>query len=174
MKFPNVPSPYPTLQKGKSLYHSAHGGFVNVWNWMKDIWQHVSDYFVTSINSTAGDITISGGEGIEVHTSGKTVTIQLGDGEDTNSNKSSHSGGGSGGGAGGGSGSDYGSSDYDDDYEFDDSGSSGGSIGGGGSSGGSEEGSDGGCNDWSEDVDNGAGDGDLSNGGDNCSELNGW
>lgn len=174
MALPSVPAPCPTLRPGLSLGAPEHQGFAATWNWIVGIFRNAAKYLVSSVNGTAGDLAVVGGNGIQVVTSGNTVTINAGDGEDENHNSGGRSGGGgyvSGGGSGG-----YVSGGY--------GGTSGGAypaplptpspgpVPGGGSSGSKDSG--GGCNNWSDEGGNGDFNGSTSNDGDSCSELNGW
>ena len=49
---------------------------------MADILKKASDYFVLGINGKHGEISIVGGDGIHVSTSGDTITINVSDGDE--------------------------------------------------------------------------------------------
>lgn len=170
MALPIVPSPFPTLRPGLSLGAPEHQGFVNAWNWMAGVLKKAKDFFVLALNGRHGEMSIVGGAGIQVVTSGSTITINAGDGEDENY------GGGYGGygGYGGGSGgypapsptpSPSAGSQFKPHYTP----SPGPVLGGG-----SNDDDGGGCNGWSDDPGNADGDDGVMNPGDSCGELNGW
>ena len=156
MSLPIAPNPFPTLRQGLSLGAPEHQGFAAAWNWLTGVMRKAKDYLVLDVNGKHGELTIVGGDGIQVTTSGTTITINVGDGEDEN------------------------------DGDADSTPAPGPTPGSTpeptptptptpGPTPGPGSGDDGGCNAWSEEE-TGAGDGDggMDNGGDNCSELNGW
>lgn len=93
----NVPSPCPTLCEGLAIGANEHRGFINVWNWIVDIFRNVKDNLVIGINGRQGDISIVAGSGIDVVASGNTITIGLGSGnsvDEDNQDDTSENGGG--------------------------------------------------------------------------------
>ena len=84
MALPITPNPFPTLKQGLSLGAPEHRGFAAAWNWLADIMRKAKDYFVLDLNGKHGEVSIVGGDGIQVVTSGHTITINVGDGEDEN------------------------------------------------------------------------------------------
>ena len=174
MSLPIAPNPFPTLRQGLSLGAPEHQGFAAAWNWLTGVMRKAKEYFVLAVNGKHGELTIVGGDGIQVVTSGSTITINVGDGEDEND-------GGSGGGGSGGSGGYGGTVVFPSPAPTPSpSGGSGGTVGfpipaptpspGPVSSGGG--GSD--CNKWSGGGDNGGRAVKPENVGDDCKELNGW
>lgn len=77
----NIPSPCPTLREGLSLGAREHSGFVNVWNWIVDIFRNAKNKLVLAVNGRTGDLSIVAGTGIDVVTNGNVITIGLGKGE---------------------------------------------------------------------------------------------
>lgn len=96
MALPVLPDPCPTLKMGRALGAPDHTGFVAVWNWIVGVFKKARDYFVLSINGRTGCVDIVAGSGINVSTSGKTITISLGDGETSDDGDNGNTGGGSG------------------------------------------------------------------------------
>ena len=83
MSLPSTPSPCPDLQEGLAIGAPEHNGFVATWNWIVGIFRKAASYLVLGVNNVHGDITIAKGRGIDVTTSGNTITISLsGDGGD--------------------------------------------------------------------------------------------
>lgn len=79
MALPITPNPFPVLRSGLSLGAPSHQGFCAAWNWMADILKKASDYFVLGINGKHGEISIVGGDRIQISTSGDTITINVSD-----------------------------------------------------------------------------------------------
>jgi hypothetical protein len=76
-----LPEPCPTLRAGLAIGAKEHNGFVNVWNWIVDVFRNIKDKLVTGINGRTGDISIVAGKGIEVVVDAKTITIGIGEGK---------------------------------------------------------------------------------------------
>jgi hypothetical protein len=97
MAIPPTPSPCPDLHQGLALGAPEHQGFVAAWNWIIGVFRKAKDSLVLSVNGISGDAKIVGGEGIKVVTAGQTITISLGEGDETDKESDSdHSGGGKG------------------------------------------------------------------------------
>lgn len=97
MSLPSFPSPCPQLRAGLALGAPEHQGFVSFWNWLVAVFRKAKDNFVLSVNGIKGDVRIAGGEGVSIATSGRTITISLGEGDTTDKNPPADtSGGGSG------------------------------------------------------------------------------
>lgn len=97
MSLPSLPSPCPELRPGLALGAPEHQGFVAFWNWLVGVFRQVRENFVLDVNGIKGDVSIVGGEGISVSTSGQTITISLGEGDSTDKESPADT---SGGGAG--------------------------------------------------------------------------
>lgn len=96
MAKPTPPLPCPTMKEGLALGAPEHRGFVRVWNWLMDALRHATKYFVTTINNRTGDVAIVAGEGIDIFTNGRTITISAGSGrnDDGDSDDDPENGGG--------------------------------------------------------------------------------
>lgn len=81
MAIPPVPNPCPTLKPGLALGAPEHAGFVSAFNWLIGIFRAAKENFTFSVNGASGDVSIEGGEGIAVSTSGRTIIISLGEGD---------------------------------------------------------------------------------------------
>lgn len=76
----SLPSPCPTLQKGKAIGSSENAGFTTMWNWIVDFFQNIKKYIAVSVNNRIGQIYIVAGKGIDVKTSGDKIEISIGSG----------------------------------------------------------------------------------------------
>lgn len=172
MALPALPSPCPDLRPGRSLGAPEHQGFAATWNWILGIFRNASKYIVSSVNGASGDISISAGDGVDIHTSGSTVTISLGSGNNTNDNPGGGGGGGGGGSGGGGGNPTPGNPTPGNPTPGNPTPGNptpGNPTPGNPTPGGTD------CNGWSdEDEYNSNDDGGMDNFGDSCDELNGW
>ena len=77
----SLPSPCPTLQRGKAIGSSENAGFTTMWNWIVDFFQNIKKYITVGINNRTGNIYLVAGKGIDVNTSGNKITISVGAGK---------------------------------------------------------------------------------------------
>ena len=77
---PPLPNPCPTLREGKFIGAQEHSGFVRTFNWLINILRNIKEYLPTEVNGRTGNISIVAGDGVEVVTSGNTITVGLGAG----------------------------------------------------------------------------------------------
>ena len=93
----SLPSPCPILQKGQAIGSSKNVGFVAMWNWIVDFFQHIKKYITVGVNNRTGKVYIVAGKGIDINTSGDKITISIGSGNtDDDSEESSENGSGGG------------------------------------------------------------------------------
>lgn len=96
----SLPNPVPTLKEGLALGAPVHIGFVRMWNWIVDFFRTADQRIVTELNGRTGRVSIVAGNGVEVITTGNTITVGLGTGKSTdtdNPNDDDRNGGGAGG-----------------------------------------------------------------------------
>ena len=173
----NKPNILATFKAGQSVGAVDH--YVETMNWLIGFVANLKPETGIEIKNQNSDhptikAKVIAGNGIKVEESGGAWKISLEDSGDGDDDDSSSKGKTSSGGSGSGSGSTGAGT----------GGSGGtGSIGGSGGSGTSGDGSDGttggsgkgsDCNEFSEELENDNDDSGMDNGGDLCSELNGW